>query len=128
MHIPIQYALTYPNRVEGIETESFDFIKAAKFEFYEPDMVKFPSLALAFEAGKRGGTYPVCLNAANEEAVFAFLEKEIKFLEIYETTKKIFDEYTSIENATLEQILEEDEKVRIKTRELINKMRALWKY
>ncbi len=125
MHIPIQYALTYPERTEGIETESFDFVKAAKFEFYEPDMVKFPSLALAFEAGKKGGTYPVCMNAANEEAVFAFLEKKIKFLEIYEITKKIFDEYTSIENATLEQILEEDEKTRIKTRELINKMRAL---
>ena len=128
MHIPIQYALTYPERVEGIETESFDFIKAAKFEFYEPDMIKFPSLALAFEAGKRGGTYPVCMNAANEEAVFAFLEKKIKFLEIYEITKKIFDEYTSIENATLEQILEEDEKIRVKTREIINQKRALWKY
>ncbi len=125
MHIPIQYALTYPERTEGIETESFDFVKAAKFEFYEPDMVKFPSLALAFEAGKKGGTYPVCMNAANEEAVFAFLEKKIKFLEIYEITKKIFDEYTSLESATLEQILEEDEKTRIKTRELINKMRAL---
>ncbi|MBE7704267.1 MAG: 1-deoxy-D-xylulose-5-phosphate reductoisomerase [Cyanobacteria bacterium SIG29] len=119
MHIPIQYALTYPERTEGIETESFDFIKAAKFEFYEPDMIKFPSLALAIEAGKKGGTYPVCMNAANEEAVFAFLEKKIKFLQIYEVTKKIFDEYISIENATIEQILEEDEKIRIKTRELV---------
>jgi len=125
MHIPIQYALTYPERTEGIETESFDFIKAAKFEFYEPDMIKFPSLALAIEAGKKGGTYPVCMNAANEEAVFAFLEKKIKFLQIYEVTKKIFDEYISIENATIEQILEEDEKIRIKTRELV---RTLWKY
>lgn len=119
MHIPIQYALTYPERTEGIETESFDFIKAAKFEFYEPDMIKFPSLALAIEAGKKGGTYPVCMNAANEEAVFAFLEKKIKFLQIYEVTKRIFDEYVSIENATIEQILEEDEKIRIKTRELV---------
>ena len=65
------------------------------------------------------------MNAANEEAVFAFLEKKIKFLEIYEITKKIFDEYTSIENATLEQILEEDEKIRVKTREIINQKRAL---
>lgn len=125
MHIPIQYALTYPQRCEGIETESFDFIKAAKFEFYEPDLVKFPSLALAIEAGKKGGTYPVCMNAANEEAVFAFLEKKIKFLQIYEVTRKIFDEYVSINNPTIEQILEEDEKIRIKTREL---MRTLWKY
>lgn len=125
MHIPIQYALTYPERTEGIETESFDFIKAAKFEFYEPDLVKFPSLALAIEAGEKGGTYPVCMNAANEEAVFAFLEKKIKFLQIYEVTRKIFDEYVSINNPTIEQILEEDEKIRIKTREL---MRTLWKY
>lgn len=119
MHIPIQYALTYPERCEGIETESFDFIKAAKFEFYEPDLKRFPSLSLAIEAGKKGGTYPVCMNAANEEAVFAFLEKKIKFLQIYEITRKIFDNYTSIDNPTIEQILEEDEKIRIKTKELM---------
>ena len=122
MHIPIQYALTYPERVEGIETESFDFIKAAKLEFYEPDFEKFPSLKLAFKAGKLGGTYPVCMNDANEEAVFAFLEKKIKYIDIYKITKEIFDNYISIENATIEQILEEDEKVRVKTRELIDKM------
>lgn len=125
MHIPIQYALTYPNRTEGIETESFDFIKAGKFEFYKPDDEKFPSLKFAIEAGKKGGTYPVCMNAANEEAVFAFLRKEIKFLDIFDITKKIFDTYKSIENPTIDQILEEDEKIRIKTKELINKMRAL---
>ena len=122
MHIPIQYALTYPERVEGIETESFDFIKAGKLEFYEPDFEKFPSLKLAFNAGKLGGTYPVCMNAANEEAVFAFLDKKISYLDIYNITKIIFDNYNSIENATIEQIIEEDEKVRIKTRELIDKM------
>lgn len=122
MHIPIQYALTYPDRVEGIETESFDFVKAAKFEFYEPDYEKFPSLKLAFIAGEKGGTYPVCLNAANEEAVFAFLDKKIKYLDIYKITKTIFDDYTSIDNPTIEQIIEEDEKIRIKTKELIKKM------
>ena len=123
MHIPIQYAIMYPERVEGIETESFDFVKAAKFEFYEPDMINFPSLALAFEAGRKGGTYPVCMNAANEEAVFAFLEKEIKFLDIYRITKKIFDEYKSIENPTIEQIIQEDENIRELTRSLIKEMR-----
>ena len=120
MHIPIQYALTYPKRVEGIETESFDFIKAAKFEFYEPDLEKFPSLALAFKAGKLGGTYPVCMNAANEEAVFAFLEKKIKFLDIYNITKQVFDSYNSIVNPAIDDIIEEDEKIRILTREIIN--------
>ncbi len=122
MHIPIQYALTYPDRIEGIETESFDFIKAAKFEFYEPDYEKFPSLKLAFIAGEKGGTYPVCLNAANEEAVFAFLDKKVKYLDIYKITKAIFDDYTSIKNPNIDQIIEEDEKVRIKTREFIKNM------
>ncbi len=121
MHIPIQYALTYPDRVEGIETESFDFIKASKFEFYEPDLEKFPSLALAIEAGKLGGTYTVCLNAANEEAVFAFLNKEIKFTQIYEITKSVFDNYKGIENPTIDEIIEEDEKIRQITKNLIKK-------
>ena len=119
MHIPIQYALTYPERVEGVETESFDFIKAAKFEFYEPDFDKFPSLALAFEAGKKGSTYPVCMNAANEEAVFAFLDGKIKFLDIYNITKKVFDDYKPIQNPTIDDIINEDEKVRIITRKII---------
>lgn len=119
MHIPIQYALTYPKRVEGIETESFDFVKAAKLEFYEPDFEKFPSLALAFEAGKRGGTYPVCMNAANEEAVFAFLDGKIRFTDIYKITKKVFDDYEPIQNPQIDDIISEDEKVREKTRKLI---------
>ncbi len=119
MHIPIQYALTYPERKEGIETESFDFIKAGKLEFFEPDHEKFPALKLAFEAGKRGGTFSVCLNAANEEAVFAFLEKQIKFTDIYKITKNIFDSYKSIDNPTINNIIEEDEKIRIMTKEYI---------
>ncbi len=125
MHIPIQYALTYPERVEGIETESFDFIKAAKFEFFEPDFEKFPSLKLAIESGKKGGTYPVCLNAANEEAVFAFLRKEIKFSDIYKITKNAVDNYKSITNPTIDDILKEDENVRNYAKELINKMRLI---
>ena len=121
MHIPIQYALTYPDRVEGIETESFDFIKASKFEFYEPDLEKFPSLALAIQAGKMGGTYTVCLNAANEEAVFAFLNKKIKFYQIYEITKTVFDNYKGIENPSIDEIIEEDERIRTITKNIINK-------
>ncbi|MBQ3641767.1 1-deoxy-D-xylulose-5-phosphate reductoisomerase [bacterium] len=121
MHIPIHYAHTSPDRVEGIETESFDFINAAKFEFFEPDLKKFPSLALAIQAGKLSGTYTVCLNAANEEAVFAFLEKKIKFTEIYNITKEIFDTYTGINNPTIDEILAEDEKIRTLTKEIIKK-------
>ena len=124
MHIPIQYALTYPDRVEGIETESFDFIKAAKFEFYKPDYDKFPSLALAIEAGKIGGTAPVCINAANEEAVFAFLNKKIKFTDIYKITKKVFDDYKPIQNPNIQQILEEDEKIRTEANKIISELKT----
>ncbi len=119
MHIPIQYALTYPDRCEGIKSESFDFVNAGKFEFYTPDYEKFPALKLAIEAGKQGGTVPVCLNAANEEAVFAFLNNKIKFTDIYEITKSMLENYISIETPSIEQILEEDEKIRIKTRLII---------
>ena len=81
MHIPIQYALTYPKRVRGIKTSSFDFVKCANLTFFEPDYKKFPLLKLAYQALKEGGTMPLCLNAANEEAVMAFLDGKIKFSE-----------------------------------------------
>lgn len=108
MHIPIQYTLTYPHRFEGIETKSFDFVKAGRLDFDEPDMEKFPCLKLAFEAGKSGGTLPVVLNAANEEAVFAFLEKKISLWEIYELTKKMMDSHDNIINPSLDEIFEID--------------------
>lgn len=119
MHIPIQYALTWPERTEGIETNSFDFIKAGKLEFYEPDYEKFPSLRLAIEAGMRGATFPVCLNAANEEAVLAFLDNKIKFKNIYGITKSVLDEYQPVFNPTIDDILEEDKKVRELTKSII---------
>lgn len=108
MHIPIQYTLTYPHRFEGIETRSFDFVKAGRLDFDAPDLEKFPCLKLAFEAGKQGGTLPVVMNAANEEAVYLFLDKKISLCQIYEITKKMMDSHTNILNPSLEQILETD--------------------
>ncbi len=108
MHIPIQYTLTYPHRFEGIETRSFDFVKAGRLDFDEPDLEKFPCLKLAFEAGKQGGTLPVVMNAANEEAVYLFLDKKISLWQIYEITKKMMDSHENILNPSLEQILETD--------------------
>ncbi len=120
MHIPVQYALMYPERVEGIETESFDFVKAGKFEFYEPDFEKFPLLKLAVEAGKRGGSAPVCLNASNEEAVTAFLDRKIKFTDIYKITKSVYDNYKPVDKPSIEEIISEDEKIRLKTKNIID--------
>ena len=108
MHIPIQYTLTYPHRFEGIETRSFDFVKAGRLDFDAPDLEKFPCLKLAFEAGKQGGTLPVVMNAANEEAVYLFLDKKISLWQIYEITKTMMDSHTNILNPSLEQILETD--------------------
>lgn len=121
MHIPIQYALCYPQRVEGIESKGFDFVKAARLEFEKPDLEKFPSLKLAYEAGKAGGTYPVCLNAANEEAVFAFLDGKISLGKIYEITKRMIDEHNNISNPSIEEIFEEDRKIRNEVRILLQK-------
>lgn len=108
MHIPIQYTLTYPHRMEGIETKSFDFIKAGRLDFEAPDLEKFPCLKLAFEAGKQGGTLPAVMNAANEEAVFLFLDKKISLWDIYEITKRMMTEHTNIKNPSLEEIIEQD--------------------
>ena len=122
MHIPIQYALTHPHRFEGVETRSFDFVKAARLDFEEPDFEKFPCLKLAFAAGKEGGTLPVVMNAANEEAVYLFLQNKISLWEIYEITKRMMGEHKNIPNPSLEEILEQDTITREKTRNfLLNK-------
>ena len=119
MHIPIQYAITYPERYEGIKSKSFRFAEIARLDFEKPDFEKFPTVKLAYKAGKTGGTATVCLNAANEEAVFAFLDGRIKLYEIYEITKKIYDEHEVIQNPTIDEIFEVDAAIREKTKSYI---------
>lgn len=121
MHIPIQYTLTYPHRFEGIETKSFDFIKAGRLDFEEPDLEKFPCLKLAFEAGKEGGTLPVVMNAANEEAVYLFLNKQISLWEIYEITNQMMTKHKTVKNPTLDDILAVDKLVREQTKSIVNR-------
>lgn len=115
MHIPIQYALTYPERVEGIKTDSFNFLDAKRFDFEPPDLEKFPCLRLAYEAGKEGGSAPICLNAANEEAVFAFLQGKIKLFEISQIVEKMLSAHKIIKRPSIEEIFAIDEEIRIKT-------------
>ena len=119
MHIPIQYAITYPERYEGIKSKSFSFAEIARLDFEKPDFEKFPTVKLAYKAGKTGGTATTCLNAANEEAVFAFLDGRIKLYEIYEITKKIYDEHEVIQNPTIDEIFEVDAAIREKTKSYI---------
>jgi len=119
MHIPIQYAITYPERVEGIKSKSFSFIDAKRFDFEAPDLEKFPCLRLAFEAGRVGGSATVCLNAANEEAVFAFLKGKIKLYQIFETVEKMMDKHNIIKAPSIDEIFAIDDEIRTKTNELL---------
>lgn len=119
MHIPIQYAISYPDRFEGIKSKSFSFSEIARLDFEKPDFEKFPSVKLAYHAGKTGGTSTTCLNAANEEAVFAFLDGKIKLFDIYTVTEKMMTEHNVIKNPSIDEIFEVDKEIRIKTKELI---------
>ena len=118
MHIPIQYAITYPERYEGIKSKSFSFSEIAHLDFEEPDWNKFKALKIAYECGRAGGSVPVCMNAANEEAVFAFLEGKIKLFDIINSVERMLEKHIPIKTPTLEEIFEIDNEIRIKTREL----------
>ncbi len=121
MHIPIQYAICYPERFEGIKSKSFSFSEIARLDFLAPDFAKFPFLNLAYLAGRTGGTATVALNGADEEAVFAFLKGQIKLFDIYEITEKIYSDHNVIKNPSIDEIFEVDAEVRAKTNELIKK-------
>src|SRR3989339_1732989 len=117
MKIPIQYALTYPKRFENIQTP-LDLVKIKTLEFSEPDFEKFPCLKYAYEAGNAGGTLPAVMNAANETAVYAFLENKIRFLDIPRLIRKMMDEHKMIKNPNLNEILETDRKIKEETNNL----------
>lgn len=121
MHIPIQYAICYPQRFEGIKSKSFNFSDIAHLDFEAPDFEKFPSLNLAYYAGKLGASATTCLNAANEEAVFSFLEGKIKLFDIYSITEKILNSHKIINCPTIDEIFELDNEIRVKTKEIIQK-------
>ncbi len=124
MHIPIQYAICYPERFEGIKSKSFSFADAARLDFEKPDYDKFKFLSLAYNAGKTGGSATVILNAADEEAVFAFLQNKIKLYDIYQITEDIYSSMDIVKSPTIDEIFDIDKEVRIKTNELINRRQA----
>lgn len=108
MRVPIQYSLSYPERLNN-NFKRLNFSETKSFTFRQPDIEKFPCLKYAIGAGKTGGTMPAALNAANEICVQKFLENKIKFLDIAKIIKKTMDAHDVILNPTLEQILEVDE-------------------
>ncbi|MEZ5325669.1 MAG: 1-deoxy-D-xylulose-5-phosphate reductoisomerase [Verrucomicrobiales bacterium] len=111
MCFPIQYAVTWPERVSN-SLEPLDFAKLAKLDFEAPRVDDFPALNLARRAGEEGGTLPAVLNAANEVAVDAFIHERIGFTGIWETVSAVMDAHTNIKHPTLDQILGADTEAR----------------
>lgn len=107
MCFPIQYAVTWPDRVRN-RLEPLDFTKLGSLTFEAPRTRDFPALDLARRAGETGGTLPGVLNAANEVAVAAFLEERISFPRIWETVAAVMEAHASVEHPDLESILEAD--------------------
>jgi 1-deoxy-D-xylulose-5-phosphate reductoisomerase len=107
MCLPIQYALTYPDRAPSERVQT-NFAKLGNLTFEEPDAERFPALNLARRAGEVGGTLPAVLNAANEVAVEAFVNRKINFPQITEIVRRTMDAHKVVLHPTLEQILEAD--------------------
>ncbi len=107
MCLPIQYALTYPDRAVSERVQT-DFPKLGNLTFEAPDPERFPALTLARRAGEVGGTLPAVLNAANEIAVEAFVNRKISFLQITETVSRTMAAHQVVAQPTLEQILAAD--------------------
>lgn len=117
MKLPIQYALYYPER-RYLPGDRLDFWSLSHLDFEKPDLDTFYGLALAYEAGREGGSMPTVLNAANELAVSMFLDRQITYLEIVEIIEDCMKAHKKIENPSLEQILmtEQETYERIRSR------------
>ena len=118
MRIPIQYALSYPERWDA-PVQSLDFTTLGSLQFEAPDTETFRCLALAREAGQIGGTLPCVMNAANEIAVAAFLARECSYLGIAETVEAVMDAHTVQAVESVDQLLEVDAWARGKARSII---------
>jgi len=115
MRIPIQVALTWPDRLK-LETKRLDLPTLAKLTFFEPDFNKFRCLALAFDAGRRGGIVPSMMNAANEVLVDRFLKGNLKFTDIPKYVEMVMDKAPNVTgHLSLEQVLEADKEARFMT-------------
>ncbi|MBL4952678.1 1-deoxy-D-xylulose-5-phosphate reductoisomerase [Neobacillus sp. YIM B02564] len=112
MRVPIQYALTYPDRLPLATGKRLDLAKIGQLHFQEMDFKRFRCLQFAYEAGKIGGTMPTVLNAANETAVAAFLQGKIRFLQIEDLVEKALNHHQTVEFPSLDLIQEIDKETR----------------
>ncbi len=104
MRLPIQYALSYPDRWDNQDLPRADWPKIGRLDFSAPDYERFPCLRIAIEAGKKGNTYPAVLSAADEEAVNLFLDRRISFGDIARLVEKTLEEHIPTGPASLESI------------------------
>ena len=107
MRVPIQYALSYPNRID-LDTKRISFPELSQLTFFSPDLKKFPCLRIAYEAFKKGGNIPCAMNAANEVAVAAFLRGQIKFTQIPTVIEKTIEKCNFVASPTVEDIFSTD--------------------
>ncbi|MCL6472116.1 MAG: 1-deoxy-D-xylulose-5-phosphate reductoisomerase [Firmicutes bacterium] len=121
MRIPIQYALSYPERLDS-PLPPLDFLEVEKLTFEKPDKDSFPCLKYAFEVIDMGRTYPAVLNAANEEAVAAFLSGEISFIDIPKVIRRVIDKHVPGDETDLGILLEVEDWAREKAREIIKEL------
>lgn len=124
MKTPIQYALTWPERREGI-AEGLKLEEMGRLTFQPPDLEQFRALALGYEAARQGGSAPVVLNAANEAAVAAFLEGKIRFGRIPELIEQTLAAHTVRERLSLEELLETDRWARKQVQQRLELMKTL---
>ena len=117
MRLPIQYALSYPRRLPL--AESVDFSRVSSLSFKSPDEEKFPSLRLVREAEKGGGTMLTVLNAADEIAVQAFLNEQIKFSDITAIIEKVVEKHRPLDDGDINNILQADKWGREEARKII---------
>jgi 1-deoxy-D-xylulose-5-phosphate reductoisomerase len=120
MCFPIQYAVTWPDRVPNT-LPPLDFSKLSKLEFFPPRYGDFPALNLARRAGETGGTLPAVMNAANEMAVAAFLSRRIRFPHIWHIVEKVMDRHTAVAHPDLDAILAADQWARAEATAAIGK-------
>jgi 1-deoxy-D-xylulose-5-phosphate reductoisomerase len=120
MREPIQYALGYPSRLP-LDNRKLDFASLASLSFYAPDTERFPALATAYEAISKGGNMPCIMNAANEEAVAAYLQDRIGFYGITDVVGECMAGVDFVEKPGLDDIFQSNEEARQRAREIIGK-------
>jgi 1-deoxy-D-xylulose-5-phosphate reductoisomerase len=120
MCFPIQYAVTWPDRVPNT-LPPLDFSKLSKLEFFTPRYGDFPALNLARRAGETGGTLPAVMNAANEIAVSAFLRRALRFPQIWWVVERVMDRHEVVAHPDLDAILRADQWARAEATAAIGK-------